>query len=95
MTDTKQKIVVIGHNLQDKSSIYTMLASKDAEIVVVDNIEQAKEIIDGTSYPVLKPPEPFIIKAPSVIERTFEDYKSGQELRRERRKNQRKSKTKQ
>ena len=76
------KIVVIGHNLKDRSEIYTCLASGNIEVIVVDDVDKARELLLGI------PPAPMksmIIQAPAIVERNFEDYKTGQEKRRERR----------
>jgi len=76
------KIVVIGHNLKDRSEIYTYLASGEAEVIVVDDIDKARELLNGMPP---SPMRPMIIEAPPIIERSFEGYKTGQERRRERR----------
>ncbi|KKP51568.1 MAG: hypothetical protein UR43_C0019G0011 [candidate division TM6 bacterium GW2011_GWF2_33_332] len=56
------------------------MSDKKIEIIV-----DAKELLKGTSYPDLKPQEPFIITAPPIYERSFEDYQDGKACRRERR----------
>ena len=55
----KNKVIVIGHNLKDKEAIYTYLASKEAEVIVVDSIEEAKNLLGDTTYPETEPPKPF------------------------------------
>lgn len=87
----KNKVIVIGHNLKDKEAIYTYLASREAEVIVVDSMEEAQKLSGDTTYPEIKPSKPFVITAPKIYERTFEDYRSGREKRRERRVKERNS----
>lgn len=81
----KNKVIVIGPDPKDIESIFTLWESKEADVVVVSNIEEAQKLLGDTTYPEIKPPKPFVIHAPVICERTFEDYKTGQQRRRERR----------
>ena len=65
-------MIVIG---QPPEKLITVAKEKGIDLIVMED-QQVSQLFK---------PEPMVITAPSIIERTFEDYKSGQERRRERR----------
>ena len=83
MKDGKQVIAIIGNDAT--LAARTLVESMRDDIIIVDSVQDAAELLKGTSYPDLKPNKPFIITAPPIYERTFEDFQSGKEKRRDRR----------
>ena len=65
-------VMVIG---QPPEKLITVAKERGINLVVVEDQKVSP----------LTAPKPMIITAPPIVERHFEDYKSGQERRRERR----------
>jgi len=65
-------VIVIG---QPPEKLIEVVKERGVNLVVVEDQEVAQ----------LAKPQPMIITAPPIVERCFEDYKTGRERRRERR----------
>ena len=65
-------VIVIG---QPPEKLITVAKERGIDLVVVEDREASP----------LTTPKPMIITSPPIVERHFEDYKTGQERRRERR----------
>lgn len=66
------KIIIVG---QPPEQLISVAKEKGIDLIVVED----QEVLQ------LAKPQPMIIMAPKIVEMHFEDYKTGQEKRRERR----------
>ncbi len=69
----ENKVIVIG---QPPAGMIELAEKRCIDLVIVEDQEEISAITK---------PAPMVITAPPIIERHFEDYKTGQERRRERR----------